>query len=316
MENNKPYEETDLVSLEQLLMNSPNAEKTNLNEDVILRELEQNFRDITVHREEDVIANNMIESIASIPKAKKFKAFEDKVALEESFRTKPLPKKRSEVTGSAFQEGQHVNLGYSRLHSTARLLNGGNLNVSDLMEKSGKLLNKPVEIKPKEEIPQAKPASMDYSMATIEEFLELEDSSSRATAPEYLSNKVADSLANIKPSIKIQKPEQHVKATGNITNPISQLKADTKEKYLNGLIVKSGFNIDKDRGFYIVNLDGETALVGRIKEEIFVLKKFDTNIEKPLQVRQDNPNVYMVKADGFRSLVEVSKDKMGVLIEL
>ena len=46
------------------------------------------------------------------------------------------------------------------------------------------------------------------------------------------------------------------------------------------------------------------------------MKKFDTNIEKPLQVRQDNPNVYMVKADGFRSLVEVSKDKMGVLIEL
>lgn len=58
------------------------------------------------------------------------------------------------------------------------------------------------------------------------------------------------------------------------------------------------------------------ALIGRIKEEIFVLKKFDTQIEKPLQVRQDNPNVYMVKTDGFRSLVEVNDNKMGVLIEL
>src|SRR5699024_9226474 len=140
------YENTDLVSLEELLLNSPDSEKTNLNEDIILRELEQNFKDITVHKEEDTIANNMINSVASIPKAKKFKAFEDKVALEESFRNKPLPKKRSEVTGSVFPEGQHVNLGYSKLHSTARLLDGGNLNVGDLMAKSGKFLNKPVEI--------------------------------------------------------------------------------------------------------------------------------------------------------------------------
>ena len=38
--------------------------------------------------------------------------------------------------------------------------------------------------------------------------------------------------------------------------------------------------------------------------------------EKPVQVRHDNANVYMVKAGGFKSLVEVNEDKMGVLIEL
>lgn len=113
--------------------------------------------------------------------------------------------------------------------------------------------------------------------------------------------------------MKIQKSAP---AVNNASNPIAKTKAETKESYLNGLIVKSGYNIDKNRGFYIVNLDGETALIGRIQEEIFVLKKFQGNIEKPIQVRQDNPNVYMVKADGFRSLVEVSEDKMGVLIEL
>lgn len=112
------------------------------------------------------------------------------------------------------------------------------------------------------------------------------------------------------------KMQKAVPAKDNVTNPIAQLKADTKETYLNGLIVKSGYNIDKNKGFYIVNLDGETALVGRINDEIFVLKKFDRSIERPIQVRQDNPNVYMVKADGFRSLVEVGEDKMGVLIEL
>lgn len=151
-----------------------------------------------------------------------------------------------------------------------------------------------------------------YSMATVEEFLSMTDEQSKVTASQELSNKVAGSLANIKPSMKMHKSSSPSK----MSNPISQLKSETQENYLNGLIVKSGYNIDKDRGFYLVNLDGEMALIGRIKEEIFVLKKFDTQIEKPLQVRQDNPNVYMVKTDGFRSLVEVNDNKMGVLIEL
>ena len=59
-----------------------------------------------------------------------------------------------------------------------------------------------------------------------------------------------------------------------------------------------------------------SSRIGRINEEVFVLKKFDRNIDKPLQVRMDNPNVYMVKAGNFKSLVEVSKNQMGVLIEL
>ena len=100
------------------------------------------------------------------------------------------------------------------------------------------------------------------------------------------------------------------------TNPISKLRNETKDSYLNGLIIKSGFNIDDNKGFYVVNLEGNSALVGRINDEIFVLKKFDRNVEKPIQVRHDNANVYMVKAGGFKSLVEVNEDKMGVLIEL
>ena len=58
------------------------------------------------------------------------------------------------------------------------------------------------------------------------------------------------------------------------------------------------------------------CIAERVGEEVYVLKKFDKNIDKPLQVRKDNPNVYMVKADDFKSLVEVGKDNMGVLIEL
>ncbi|CDE99774.1 unknown [Clostridium sp. CAG:813] len=86
--------------------------------------------------------------------------------------------------------------------------------------------------------------------------------------------------------------------------------------YMNGLIVKSGYNIDSEKGFYLVNMDGVSALVGRIKDDIFILKKFNYVVDKPLQVRQDYGSVYIVKAGGFKCLVDVAKDKMGTLIEI
>ena len=324
--NDMMENEKYLVSLEKLLHDSPDVEKTPLDEESILKTLEQNFRDITVQSEDDVIASKMSEAVKNgeAPKVKKLKAFADKIALEETYRNKPLPKTREEVRSA--REGKYVNLGNSALHSNPRMLEGGNLSVADLIAKSSKFMKNPAPAASPLKLPEApvnkapdveqKPVfsqEKGYSMSSLEEFFSLPEDDSKATASPSLSNKVADSLAKIKPSMKMQKA---VPAKNNVTNPIAQLKADTKENYLNGLIVKSGYNIDKNRGFYIVNLDGETALVGRINEEIFVLKKFDRNVEKPIQVRQDNPNVYMVKADGFRSLVEVDNDKMNVLIEL
>lgn len=99
-----------------------------------------------------------------------------------------------------------------------------------------------------------------------------------------------------------------------MSNPIAQSKKEVKKS--NNLIVKSGFAIDENKGFYIVNQGGQNALIGKVKDEVFVLKKFDSNVSNPVQVRHDNANVYMVKAGGFKSLVEVNEDKMGVLIEL
>lgn len=315
---NKKNEEEYLVNLEELLHKSPDVEKTNLNEDIILQEITNNFMDIKVHKEDDIIANNMINSVSSISLPKKLKAFENKIALEESDRKNPLPKSKLEQSYQKANESRHVNLGYSSLNSPARVLEGGNLRVGDLIAKSGKFLKNPVTQPVVEQKVQpekvASSAAKDYSMATIEEFFAMDEVKKPSAVPSgSLSDKVAQSLAQVKPSMNIKKA---VPAKENITNPISQLKSETKDKYINGLIVKSGFNIDKNRGFYIVNLDGENALIGRVKEEIFVLKKFDRAPEKPLQVRQDNGNVYMVKADGFRSLVEVSDDRMGVLIEL
>lgn len=133
----------------------------------------------------------------------------------------------------------------------------------------------------------------DYIMSSVEEFFSILD-----------KEKTVEQI----PLNKSQKT--------SITNPIAKQRSQTKESYLNGLIIKSGFNIDANKGFYVVNNDGKSALIGCVNEEVFVLKKFDGLVSNPVQVRRDNDNVYMVKAGGFKSLVKVDDDKMGVLIEL
>lgn len=93
--------------------------------------------------------------------------------------------------------------------------------------------------------------------------------------------------------------------------------ASMKENsYMKGTIVKSGYKISPNKGFYLINKDGQNKLIGKVNDNVIVLKNFDNNVTPSIQVRHDNANVYMVKADGFKSLVEVNDDNMGVLIEL
>ncbi len=296
----KYVKESRLERLERMLHASPDKEKTQIENDIIETEklapadLSTDTilaADNTSVSEDNTIHENM--------KSFKFKAFEEKVSLEETHRNKKIKHRRVQI--ELPKEGPHVNLGYSQLHTNPRLFKNANLSVSDLIATGNKLLN----IKP-----EFKENKNDYDVISVDEYFNIiDDDKSKVTSS--LSDVVANSLANMK-----QNTVQTSKPNNKVTNPITKTKNETKEDYLSGLIVKSGFNIDANKGFYLVSLDGKSAIVGRIGEEVFVLKKFDRNINQPLQVRMDNPNVYMVKADDFKSLVEVSNDNMGVLIEL
>jgi hypothetical protein len=102
----------------------------------------------------------------------------------------------------------------------------------------------------------------------------------------------------------------------NILDNESKTVPAKENSYFKGTVVKSGYKIDSDKGFYIVNKDGQNKLVGKVNDKVIVLKNFDKNVANPIQVRHDNANVYMVKAGDFKSLVEVNDENMGVLIEL
>jgi len=289
---NNPKKNKNADNLERILQASPSIEKTEIARDIIETE-SRPAKEQNVASEDNSIHHEITKSV-------KFKAFEEKMILEETCRNKKVKHRRIQI--ELPKEAPHVNLGYSQLHTNPRSLQGANLSVSDLIAKSNKLLN----IKQEPEEPKV---TGDYEMVSVDEYLSmLDDEKSKVTSP--LSDIVADKLSKMKDRSDLKPVSQ------TATNPITSLRNETKTDYLNGLIVKSGFNIDSERGFYLVSMDGKSAVIGRVGEEIYVLKKFDRNINKPLQVRMDNPNVYMVKADNFRSLVEVRKNDMDVLIEL
>ena len=235
----------------------------------------------------------------AIQKTIKFKAFDSrKTSLNITSRDKIKSRFKKYEKEIPLHEQKNIELGESLLHSNRRSLKDANLKVEDVENRGVKMKFKPSE----------------YIMSSIDEFFSIIDK--EKSVKEIKQNITTNPINNNKPIPKFDIPLPKKDSNTKQTNPITKLHNDTKSSYINGLIVKSGFNIDDNKGFYIVNLDGKSALIGKVNDEVFVLKKFDKNVTSPIQVRHDNANVYMVKAEGFKSLVEVNNDKMGVLIEL
>lgn len=99
--------------------------------------------------------------------------------------------------------------------------------------------------------------------------------------------------------------------------PVIEENFETEEQ---DEIIKSEFAIDNEKGFYLVDFEDSTALVGHIEDEIFILKRFKKRIEGTLQARLDerknNSVNYMTKVGNYRALVEVTPNNMNLLIEL
>ncbi len=278
-------------SLEKTLHQSPSVEKLKFDEDIIFKQLEDSFTTAPVFSEGDQISHEMQKN------KRKLKSFANKIALEETKRNVPLPKRRSEILRSRSSESKHVELSNPTLHSTFRKLDGGNLSVGDLIAKSDRVLNSPIA----HNKPLANTAKQEtYSTISVDEYFDKVDSSSSITASASLASRVADSLGKITEEINAKKLGQQLKK-----NPFD------------GMIVKSGYTIDDNSGFFVVtNSEGNTSLIGRINNDVTLIKDFGGESDVKLQVRVDNPNVYMVKANGYRYLVEVNNNKMGVLLEL
>lgn len=102
------------------------------------------------------------------------------------------------------------------------------------------------------------------------------------------------------------------------TEQVEEEKTETDEQ--ENEMIKSEFAIDDEKGFYLVDFEDTSALVGHIDEKIFILKKFDKKIQEPLQVRLDEQKTkstsYIARIGKYRALVDVTDNNMNLLIEL
>lgn len=248
------------------------------------------------------------DKIISTLKDIKLKTFAKTPTLKETHRSLlEEEEKNKKQTQKHYKESRFVKLKNSPLSVNRRKFTNPISEVSNIAQSESKYLtNNNGEMEMDEK----------YLQSSLNEYLSIldtEETRRTMTMPMQKSS-VANSLSQIRKSEAMSR--------SGITNPISRAtnpmlrQAPQQSNYMNGLIVKSGYNIDSEKGIYLVNLDGVSALVGKINDNVFILKKFDYVLEGPLQVRLDHKNVYIVKVDGYKCLVDVAKDKMGTLIEL
>lgn len=238
-----------------------------------------------VRSEDDMISKN----ISGI----KLKSFSKSASLAQASRGL-LDNDKKSSRNKTYKEGMFVKLRNSALSVNSRNSASSELNISGT-----KYLNNNGEMKMDKQ-------QENYVLSSLDEYMSILDSE------DSKKSAVSQTLSQVRPS--------SASVSRGATNPISRasnpMTKQVEQNYMNGLIVKSGYNIDAEKGFYLVNMDGVSAIVGRIKSDTFILKKFDHVVDKPLQVRQDYGSVYIVKAGGYKCLVDVAKDKMGTLIEI
>ena len=98
------------------------------------------------------------------------------------------------------------------------------------------------------------------------------------------------------------------------TNPSKNLNVNPAEPTL-----INQAKISKTKGFYLIRYGEEVALMGYIKDQIFLINTFNTNqsfVQTRLTEKQHGADIYLVRSDDYKALVKVSKDDMKTLIRL
>ncbi len=240
-------------------------------------------------------ANAISETMSGV----KLKSFAKPKTLETTKRE--LVKNETE-TLKPQKEGRHVRLKTSPLSVSVRKYEKSGLKISDLLRREngegGKMKTR-----------------TNYSSASIDEYMSILDSENKTVTP---VTEVAG-VENIPPAASIQEAFAQLSIpskVGNSSNPIAK-SFNPWRKESNSMSVKSSYKIDGSKGFYLVdNNDNTSAIIGKIGERTFVLKKFDKIVDKTLQVRQNGDNEYLVRAGNFKCLVDVTEEKMGTLLEI
>lgn len=205
------------------------------------------------------------------------------------------------VATEPMKEGRHVTLKNTGLNMSQRNIGGHGFSISDLVRTGRRFLPKPKVTDEMKEIQEQ------YLISSLEEYLSIVDNENEIQVQNSAAAKEISNMLH-------RRNRNEMK---NATNPIAKkelLKKSLASDF--NISIKSKYDIDNDKSIYMVESDGISALVGKIGENVYVLKKFDKIVNKPLQVRLDYGSVYIVRVGNFKCLVDVAEDKMGTLLEI
>ena len=116
----------------------------------------------------------------------------------------------------------------------------------------------------------------------------------------------------------LESDDSETEQTENAPEP--EVRGDY-ETTVDGLTVLTHTPIDNVSGFYLVNFENFSSLIGYIKDEIFVLKTFDEFVNnniyvKPAEHLAESVFRYIVRVGIYKMVVEVTPTKMSHLIDL
>ena len=101
---------------------------------------------------------------------------------------------------------------------------------------------------------------------------------------------------------------------------VDELKKDEGKNQEKKAELISILNITPNKGFYLTTVDDTMALFGFIGENVFLLQKFADLSQINLQARFYDKNgdndVFIVRLDSYKAMIEISNDSMKELAVL
>lgn len=227
----------------------------------------------TVQSEDKQIAKTMTEV--------KLKSFAKQNSLKETNRNM-FSNFREQIKNNANKEGHFVKLKNSPL-SVARRNSASSVSGVTNVIKYGNdtISDKVVDMVSKKE---------NYSSTSLGEYLSKLDSENLVNMPTSTSSVVESKITN------------------PIQNTISE-KSQTSKNTMDGMKILSSYEVDTDKGFYLVDDSGSTAIISKNGDNISVIKRFNSKISKSLQVRLDYDSVYIVRVGDYKCLVDIDNNK-------
>lgn len=110
-----------------------------------------------------------------------------------------------------------------------------------------------------------------------------------------------------------------IPSVADFFTPIGIEKTKTEQKFNNVELI-SVLNITNNKGFYLTNLEDTIALFGFVNNNVFLFNRFKDLTQINLQARFYDKNgdndIYIVRLDSFKAMIEISDTSMKELARI